>query len=243
MESHVNWRLNRQLLDQEGKTPGVIVLPTESESCKKVEMPMTKQRTLFDPNNPTTPIVISSNQSRNYNPPEEVRKSTEKHFVMAKASISDQCIYQIPIWYDPNSDQYKTVRRPILIENLKNYDMQMQLLVGSGEVFVEWEHFNALRGQIQKILEQFLATEMKFAQNENLEHHFWKLLYYNIIELLKKRMAEESVPDNKLLYKQKLIEIIDNGNKYFEEILKCLQKSHHFVLDNYLGNKAGGENF
>lgn len=229
------------------KTPGVIVLPTESETSKKVEVPqnltVTKQKTLFDPNNPTTPILVSSNQTRNYNPPEEVKKSTEKHLVMTKASISDQCIYPIPIWYDQNSEQYKSVHKPMLIETLKNYDMQMQLLVGSGEVFNEWEHFNALRDKVHTILDQFLASEIKFCQNENLEHHFWKLLYYNIIELLKKRMAEDFEPTNKVCYKIKLLKIIDSGNDYFEQLLKSLEKNYNFVLDNFLGNKAGGKNF
>lgn len=243
MESQINWRLNRQIeLDGNlGKTPGVIVLPNESENNKKAEI---SQKSLFDPNNPTTPILILSNQSRNYTPPEEVKKSTEnKPLVMTKASISDQYLYEIPVWYDQNSELYRSVHQPQLIENLKHHDMRIQLLVGSGEIFSDWKNFIALRGQIQKILEQLLTSEMKFCQNANVEHHFWKLLYYNIIELMKKKMAEEPVADNKIYYKLKLIEIIDSGNEYFEQILKGLEINHHFFLDNYLGNKAGGEIF
>lgn len=41
-------------------------------------------------------------------------------------------------------------------------------------------------------LKELLKSDMKFCQVENIETHFWKILYHNIIEQLKKLINEDS---------------------------------------------------
>lgn len=82
---------------------------------------------------------------------------------------------------------------------------------------------------------------MKFCQFENVEHHFWKLLYYNTIELLRKSLAEEEDSEKKLMIKTKIREIIENGAVFLEKLLALLETTYKFSLDDYLGVHAGGE--
>jgi protein SMG6 len=52
-----------------------------------------------------------------------------------------------------------------------------------------------------------LVTDLKFCQTENVEQHLWKILFYNIIELLRKSVAENV--ENKEQYKQIMLTIIE----------------------------------
>lgn len=59
---------------------------------------------------------------------------------------------------------------------------------------------------------------MKFCHQENVEHYFWKLLYYNLIELLRKQMDESGqTENNRKFLKNKLFDII--GNKLLNFVI------------------------
>lgn len=49
---------------------------------------------------------------------------------------------------------------------------------------------------------------MKFCQRENIETHFWKILYHNIIEQLKKLINEDS-PELAKEYTSLLMNLIE----------------------------------
>lgn len=69
---------------------------------------------------------------------------------------------------------------------------------------------------------------MKFCQRENVETHFWKILYHNIIEQLKKLINEdkkELVNDYTMLLTN-LIEEVCNLKMYKHKMYCCL---HVFV--------------
>jgi protein SMG6 len=61
------------------------------------------------------------------------------------------------------------------------------------------------------------VTDIKFCQTENVEQHLWKILFYNIIELLRKSIAEDA--QNKAQYKQTMLTLIEQ-----------VQSVSHFVL-------------
>lgn len=75
---------------------------------------------------------------------------------------------------------------------------------------------------------------MKFCQKENVETHFWKILYHSIIDLLRKCYADDPNPDIKI----KLMEIIDDGTKFFEDLLMSLENAFKFTVDDFVGENA-----
>ena len=60
---------------------------------------------------------------------------------------------------------------------------------------------------LQHYLHTLLVQDIKFCQTENVEQHFWKILFYNIIELLRKGVTEDS--DSKEQYKQTMLTLIE----------------------------------
>lgn len=67
-------------------------------------------------------------------------------------------------------------------------------------------------------------TELKFCQEHNVEQYIWKLLFYNIIEYLRKAMTD--MPDSVEQFKQLILTIIDDVSTmwrfYFKDILLFL---------------------
>lgn len=100
--------------------------------------------------------------------------------------------------------------------------------------------FVKFREDIHHTLEQFLTHDMKFCREENVDQHAWKVLYYNVIELLKRFHAQTEDAEMKDLYKTRCFLIIDIGLTYFEKLLVTLEQVYKFRLDDYLGNNAGG---
>lgn len=52
-----------------------------------------------------------------------------------------------------------------------------------------------------------LITDLKFCQAENVEQHLWKLMFYNIIEVLRKGVAEDR--ENRDHYKKSMLTVIE----------------------------------
>jgi len=57
-------------------------------------------------------------------------------------------------------------------------------------------------------LKELLKSDMKFCQRENIETHFWKILYHNIIEQLKK-LINEDLPELVKDYTTLLLNLIE----------------------------------
>ena len=60
---------------------------------------------------------------------------------------------------------------------------------------------------LQDGLRSMLVSDIRFCQMENVEQHIWKIVFHNIIEALRKGMAEDS--ERKEQYKSLLLAVID----------------------------------
>jgi len=66
---------------------------------------------------------------------------------------------------------------------------------------------------------------MKFCQRENIETHFWKILYHNIIEQLKKLINEDSpelAKDYTTLLMNLIEEVSNIKNVFYLIIIKII---------------------
>lgn len=61
-------------------------------------------------------------------------------------------------------------------------------------------------------------------------------MYYNIIEIVRKVITND--PNNRDKYKTFLLWLIDEGTKYFENLLELLEQTYDFKLTDYLGNQS-----
>jgi len=85
---------------------------------------------------------------------------------------------------------------------------------------------------------KLLLQDLKFSQTENVEQHIWKLTFYNVIELLRKGQSEETNSEVKEVHKKTLIAVIEDGIKFFENLLTVLQDNYHFSIEELTGSSA-----
>lgn len=188
------------------------------------------QRVLFDPSNPTKPIVVKHTQVR------------PREFILPDFNDHQQYLSTAkPNWFKKSSEQYqKMIKSKVLIDDLNSLDDElMQLIVNPEKIVSQWTSILEVREKIQKIFEELLRVDMRFCQAEHVEHYFWKLLFYHIIEILRKLMQECGDDENaKSTYKEKALEIIDIGTKYLESLLTHLETCHKFKIESYIGDNA-----
>uniref|UniRef100_A0A240PNX3 Telomerase-binding protein EST1A n=1 Tax=Anopheles atroparvus TaxID=41427 RepID=A0A240PNX3_ANOAO len=239
------------------KGPGVLMLPpkvsaTVSDAPSRSvghrlsagNAPTTSEpKMLFDPKNPSRPIVVEQPQLRpNLKDQrmgniacsmgrEIVRTNEETHRTRYQGTGG-------PAWYDPNSRQVKLLRQRELVYQVAEADACLQDLLNGGRLFADWQRYLELRQELQQLLQMFLLQEMRFAQDVNLEHHFWKLLYYNIVEQLRKLLADAPNAEEKDFVQKSALEVVENGVAYFEQLLSLLERTYGFSLEQFVGANA-----
>ncbi|XP_014206060.1 telomerase-binding protein EST1A [Copidosoma floridanum] len=236
--------------------PGVLVLPDPIQSSSNVpsrsqHITQQQKKTLFDPNNPNKPIVVTSTGNRvgpqyrdndfpvqGYQPPYGIQQITYTGYQSALDStsllkMSDQFGGVRPAWYDPYTDSFRSAKNPHLLLDIRRADLELQCIISTSNVVTSWDKIIHIRNFYQKSLQDLLITDLKFCAAENVEQHIWKIIFYNIIEILRKPVSNESA---ELLeqYKKLLLRIVDEGTAYFTNLLTVLEGTYNFKLDAFL---------
>ncbi|XP_076674563.1 uncharacterized protein LOC143372339 isoform X2 [Andrena cerasifolii] len=246
--------------------PGVLVLPDTSQSppnhpVSSRQQGLQQQRTLFDPYNPNRPIVVTSPSSRAALQRENdaaaqsssvpvfqsyggITSAAHHSFQGAHLDgvpppymTNDQFGNTRPSWYDPYSDSLRSAKNPYLLLDIERADLELQWILSSGGFTTNWERVLYIRHFLQESLKTLLETDIKFCQAENVEQHFWKILFYNMIEMLRKGMPKES-SEGREHYKKIMLKIIDEGTIYLESLLTILETKYEFKLDTFLSSST-----
>lgn len=128
---------------------------------------------------------------------------------------------------------FRSAKNPLLILDIERADKELQYILSSGGLTSNWERVAYIRQFFKQSLQILLETDIKFCQAENVEQHFWKILFYNIIEMLRKTMVKDN-PEDREAKKQMMLKIIDDGTTYLENLLTVLEKTYEFKLENHL---------
>ncbi|PSN43517.1 hypothetical protein C0J52_21207 [Blattella germanica] len=147
------------------------------------------------------------------------------------AYITDQFGNTRPTWYDPYSNSFRSSRNPHLLLDIERADLELQWIINSDGILLNWSRVACLRQFFQQALHTLLVQDLKFCQTENVEQHFWKILFYNIIEVLRKGLSDD--PDNKEQYKQTMLSLIEQVKNYFPPLL-LFKQTYKFKLDTFL---------
>ncbi|XP_053678587.1 telomerase-binding protein EST1A [Anopheles nili] len=218
------------------KGPGVLVIPPRGASTS-ADVGSGPTKFLYDPKNPSQPIAVTQSQSRLGDQPHG-RESLDRDERKQDARNRRQKVSGGPAWYDPDARQARFLRQRELVYQVADADAQLQELLEDRNLFDEWERYVQVRQQLQQLLDTFLVQEMRFAQDVNLEYHFWKLLYYNIIEMLRKLLAERPDEQNKQFLQEHALDVVETGTAYFEHLLALLECEHRFSLEQFIGANA-----
>uniref|UniRef100_A0A1I8PRJ8 PIN domain-containing protein n=1 Tax=Stomoxys calcitrans TaxID=35570 RepID=A0A1I8PRJ8_STOCA len=103
----------------------------------------------------------------------------------------------------------------------------LQKLINNNQVIENWESVCSLRIELQQILIQLLLTNLKFCCEEKVDSFFWKILFYNVREHLKRLQHEMQAVEC-------IRVIIDEGIDFYDRIIKKLQ-------DKYLSENTNSD--
>ncbi|XP_063220783.1 telomerase-binding protein EST1A [Bacillus rossius redtenbacheri] len=203
------------------------------------------QRVLYDPNNPSKPIVVSSGNTRSAAPlhPRDGESNLAgspptgfpPHAGYApQAGEVDQFSNSRPSWHPHQLPEgFHQPHNSLLLLELERVDARLQWLMANGGILHQWKTIASIREYLQGVLVNLLLTDLKFCQQQSVDQVMWKLLFYNIIEHLRKRLAEEDSPERKDQYKSVMLSIIEEGTAYLESLLTLLEQRYHERLALY----------
>lgn len=152
--------------------------------------------------------------------------------------ITDQFGNICPVWYDESSEEFKSCNYFNLLRDIKRADTELQVIIQNGLMLVKWDLVDELRQFLKKALEYLLCKSIKWCQTENIEQHIWKISYHNIIEIARKGLKNDL--ENRDNYKAFLLYLIEEGTKYFDNLVGLLEQTYQFKINDYLKDSYGG---
>ncbi|KAJ8680347.1 hypothetical protein QAD02_016134, partial [Eretmocerus hayati] len=234
--------------------PGVLILPDQTQLSNshhpRQQQAQQQKRTLFDPNNPNRPIIVTSPGSRPSAPLRNNEVSPQHDEVyhhgmqprmhhgfqsILGSGVTDpyQYLHMGPSWYDAYSESFRSAKNPYLLLDIFKADVELLYLIHHGSLTSDWDKISYIRNFHHESLKTLLMTDLKFCQAENMEQHFWKIVYYNIIEILRKPISKDDT-ELREQYKRLLQILVDEGTAYFTSLLTLLETTYNFKLDTFL---------
>lgn len=141
-----------------------------------------------------------------------------------------------PPWYDAKAT---AIHRKHLIAELKSADERLHAIT-SGRLPLGWADYDGQRTAIKAIFVDLVRHEMKFCRQHNVEQHFWRILYYNFIESIRRLMAASDKSSD--VYRCCCVaseHLIDDGLRHFDGLLEATARAYDFRLDDFLGANGG----
>ncbi|CAK1581884.1 unnamed protein product [Parnassius mnemosyne] len=235
--THLRNRLNsvlseKSVTETSGAHPGLIILPQSSMTtlqkdgrCGSVDT----QKTLFDHQNPSKPIIVQTS-------PTKVDIRMEHGVKEASCRVGGGGGGGAGGGYSAG-DAARAARHVALLQRVERADavLRAHTLRGPVALAQHWENVVETRKFLQSALQKLLMSDLKYCQSDNIEHQFWKILYYNFIEILRRSISQ--VPPEVKPDIVKLINtIIEEGNVFFENLIQMLEKTYKFNTDDYLND-------
>ncbi|XP_037869133.1 telomerase-binding protein EST1A isoform X2 [Bombyx mori] len=205
--------------------PGLIMLPQSSISNLQKELGRgntgENHKTLYDHQNPSKPIIVQTS-------PSKVDMRLERCIKESSVRGAMSC---------DNSDAARGDRHRALLQEVDRADalLQAHMLRGPAALADHWTDVIETRSFLQNALQRLLMSDLKYCQADNVEHQFWKILYYNFIEALRKSFSQVT-PEVKTKVVNLINIIIEEGNTYFENLVHTLEKCYKFNIDDYIND-------
>ncbi|KAH8278604.1 hypothetical protein KR018_005994 [Drosophila ironensis] len=105
-----------------------------------------------------------------------------------------------PDWFEPLLDL------PSAKDIVQLYD-QLQVLQQRNLIQMNWKNFCNIHDQLQDAFKQLLLQQLKFVCEHKVDVFFWKLLFYNIRDYLKRHHTDQS--------QAHILMLIEQSNKFY----------------------------
>ncbi|KAI8434951.1 hypothetical protein MSG28_003416 [Choristoneura fumiferana] len=182
------------------------------------------QKTLYDHHNPSKPIIVQTSP-------------TQAHMRMERdTSVSGMDSGPRGLPYEA-SDAARAARHCELLQQVDRADaiLYTHSLLGPVALADHWPEVMETRKFLQNALTKLLMSDLKYCQADNIEHNFWKILYYTFIEKLRRSLPQVSAEEKPKVVKL-INTIIEEGNTYFENLVHMLEKAYKFNTDDFIND-------
>ncbi|XP_036360056.1 telomerase-binding protein EST1A-like isoform X2 [Octopus sinensis] len=113
---------------------------------------------------------------------------------------------------------------------------QLSNMVSRGLQPESMNKLSQLRLDLQTKCEQIILLDLEVSIKQNVEQLLWKSVYYQLIEIYRKQLAEEPSTRNVSTesIKEQLFTVLDEGTSFYEGLLEHLQTTYNFSLTPFL---------
>lgn len=123
-----------------------------------------------------------------------------------------------------------------ILYNVQKGEMDINYYVSSNQLPVEFRRIMDIRHHLQGCYKQLLVSDIRMCQEKNVEGSLWKTLYYVIIEKLREYISRDpSLKDRSL---STLLMLVDEGQRYLQDLLEALQQEYGFTLEDHLEDEG-----
>lgn len=145
----------------------------------------------------------------------------------------------IPACYGDQLLQDNQTRRikPLVKKNLQDIWMlerDLSSLLSQGIKNADMTSVGQCRWKLQLRYENIILADPRYCAEQNVEQSLWKSVFYQVIEALRREIDEH--PDNREEAKKILINAVDEGTVFYENLLEKQQETFGFNVANYLDN-------
>ncbi|XP_067422065.1 telomerase-binding protein EST1A isoform X2 [Emydura macquarii macquarii] len=125
-----------------------------------------------------------------------------------------------------------------LLREAGNQEQQLSNLLSRDRISPEGlEKMAQLRAEMLQLYERCILMDIEFSDNQNVDQLLWKNAFYQVIEKFR-QLLKDPVGENTLEIRNKLLQLLDEGTVFFDNLLQKLQMSYQFTLEDYMDGMA-----
>ncbi|XP_035035025.2 telomerase-binding protein EST1A isoform X2 [Hippoglossus stenolepis] len=125
-----------------------------------------------------------------------------------------------------------------LLRAADTQELQLSNLLSRDRVSADGlDRMAQLRGDLLRLYEQVILTDIEFSDSQNLDQALWKNVFYQVIERFR-QLLKDPASDNTPHIRNMLLTLLDEGSLFFDALLLKLQTVYQFKLEDYMDGMA-----
>ncbi|XP_063812198.1 telomerase-binding protein EST1A isoform X2 [Pseudophryne corroboree] len=145
-----------------------------------------------------------------------------------------------PVTPEELEQQVRTLQRQELSRLLRladNQELQLSNLLSRDAISADgMSKMALLRSELLQLYEHCLLTDIEFCDQHNVDQLLWKNVFYQVIEKIRHVLKETSAENE--AFCGKLLQVLDEGTAFFDNLLQKLQTTYQFKLEEYMDGMA-----
>ncbi|KAF7244216.1 Telomerase-binding protein EST1A [Varanus komodoensis] len=119
-----------------------------------------------------------------------------------------------------------------------NLEQQLSNLLSRERLSPEGlEKMGQLRAEMLQLYERCLLSDIEFADAQNVDQLLWKNVFYQVIEKFR-QLLKDPLAENGPEIRSTLLQLLDEGTVFFDNLLQKLQVTYQFKLEDYMDGMA-----